>query len=209
MIDRIDEQPTPDEEHLRRIGVYHNRRRGKDRRRGSTVLYPSKDRRNGERRKQKTVHIATNKTATFVCPECKKAKIVDVSDYIKLDNKIWVNAKCPCGNEFRAFLNKRKQFRKETNLKGTYSNISQGNQVSVRDMKVYDLSRTGMKLKLNTDNNLSIGDILSVEFFLDDIHRSFIKRTVIVKNTRPPIIGVEFRPEEDIGKAIGFYLYFN
>jgi hypothetical protein len=53
MIDRIDEQPTPDEEHLRRIGVYHDRRSGKDRRRGYTVIDPSKDRRKGERRKQK------------------------------------------------------------------------------------------------------------------------------------------------------------
>ena len=156
-----------------------------------------------------TVHIATTKTATFICPECKKNKTVDVSDYIKLGKKIFVDAKCPCGNKFRAFLNKRTQFRKETNLMGTYSNISQSNQASVREMKVCDLSMTGMKLKLNTDKNLSIGDILSIEFFLDDIHRSFIKKTVIVQNTRPPYIGVEFKQGEDIGKALGFYLYFN
>ena len=209
MIDRIDEQPTPDEEHLRRVGVYHNRRGGKDRRRGYPVLYPGKDRRNGERRNQKAVHIATNKTATFVCQECEKIKTVDVSDYAKLDKKITVNVKCPCGNEYIAFLNKRKQFRKETKLNGTYSNVSQSNQVRVRDMKVCDLSKTGMKLKLKTDNNLSIGDILSVEFVLDDTHRSFIKKTVIVQNIRPPNIGVKFWSREDLGKALRFYLFFN
>ena len=156
-----------------------------------------------------TVHIANKKTATFICQECKKIKTVDVSYYIKLDKKIFVDAKCPCGNKFRAFLNKRTQFRKETNLTGTYSNISQSNQVSVGAMTVCDLSMTGMQLKLNADKNLSIGDILNIEFFLDDIHRSFIKKTVIVQNTRPPYIGVEFKPGEDLGKAIGFYLYFN
>jgi hypothetical protein len=57
MLDKIDEQPTPDEEHLRRIGVYHDRRSGKDRRRGYTVIDPSKDRRKGERRKQKMAKV--------------------------------------------------------------------------------------------------------------------------------------------------------
>ena len=52
MIDRIDEQPTPDEGLLRRKGVYIDRRSGKDRRRGNTTIDPSKDRRKGERRKQ-------------------------------------------------------------------------------------------------------------------------------------------------------------
>ena len=53
MIDKIDEQPTPDEELLRHMGVYHDRRSGKDRRGGFTVIDPSKDRRKAERRKQK------------------------------------------------------------------------------------------------------------------------------------------------------------
>ena len=155
------------------------------------------------------VHVTNERTATFICQECKKIKAVDVSEYIKLDKRIFVNAKCPCGNKFRALLNKRKQFRKETILKGTYLNISQNNQAGVRGMEVCDLSMTGMKLKLNTDKSISIGDILDTEFFLDDIHQSFIKKKVIVQNTRLPYIGVEFRSGEDIGKAIGFYLYFN
>jgi len=58
MIDKIDEQPTPDVEFLRRLGVYHDRRSGKDRRRGFTVIDPSKDRRKGERRKQKTTRAS-------------------------------------------------------------------------------------------------------------------------------------------------------
>jgi len=58
MIDKIDEQPTPDVEFLRRLGVYHDRRSGKDRRRGFTVIDPSKDRRKGERRKQKTARAS-------------------------------------------------------------------------------------------------------------------------------------------------------
>lgn len=49
-MDRIDELPTPDEGFLRRKGIYYDRRSGKDRRRGSPVIDPSKDRRKKERR---------------------------------------------------------------------------------------------------------------------------------------------------------------
>ena len=50
MIDRIDEQPTTNEGLFRRKGIYFDRRGGKDRRKGSTVIDPAKDRRKGERR---------------------------------------------------------------------------------------------------------------------------------------------------------------
>jgi hypothetical protein len=51
MVDRIGDQPTPDEQFLRIKGVYHDRRSGEDRRTGSTVIDPSRDRRKKERRK--------------------------------------------------------------------------------------------------------------------------------------------------------------
>ena len=51
-IDRIDEQPTAvDQPSLRLRNVFHNRRSGKDRRRGITCMDPQLDRRKGERRK--------------------------------------------------------------------------------------------------------------------------------------------------------------
>jgi len=53
MIDRIDEQPTPDEGLLRRKGIYHDRRSGNDRRKGYTFIDPGRDRRIKERRKQR------------------------------------------------------------------------------------------------------------------------------------------------------------
>ena len=51
MIERINEQPTPDESTLRLKGVYHDRRSGKDRRIGYTVIDPVSDRMKRDRRK--------------------------------------------------------------------------------------------------------------------------------------------------------------
>ena len=52
MISRIDEQPTPLEKPLLKFGhLYKDRRSGKDRRRGLTMIDPALDRRKRERRK--------------------------------------------------------------------------------------------------------------------------------------------------------------
>lgn len=52
MIPRIDEQPTSLDEPLFRFGnFYEDRRSGRDRRKGSTMIGPALDRRKGERRK--------------------------------------------------------------------------------------------------------------------------------------------------------------
>lgn len=65
-----------------------------------------------------------------------------------------------------------------------------------------------MKLKIKRDENLSVGDNIIVEFYLDDIHTSFIRKKVTVRSIRSEYIGVEFDRTEEIGKALGFYLYF-
>jgi hypothetical protein len=55
MISRIDEQPTSLSESLFRFRTFFkDRRSGRDRRRGSTMIDPGLDRRKGERRKNRT-----------------------------------------------------------------------------------------------------------------------------------------------------------
>ena len=66
-----------------------------------------------------------------------------------------------------------------------------------------------MKIKIKPDENLSVGDNLIIEFFLDDVHTSFVRKKVMIRNILSEYIGVEFDPTEEIGKALGFYLYFD
>jgi hypothetical protein len=55
MISRIDEQPTPiDKPLFRSRNFFKDRRNGRDRRRGSTIIDPALDRRKRERRKYRT-----------------------------------------------------------------------------------------------------------------------------------------------------------
>ena len=155
------------------------------------------------------VHVTSKGTSTFICPDCNNTKLVDVSKYVNLNQTVTVNVKCPCGNKFTSSLNKRGQYRRNTDLNGTYSLVAQGNTANVGLMTVCDLSMTGLKLKLKACRDLSIGDLIRVEFYLDDSHRSFIQKKVTIRNIRPPYIGTEFLPREDIGRSLGFYLFFS
>ena len=145
--------------------------------------------------------------ATISCPQCARSKTVDVSKYASLDKMIKVNVKCPCGHAYKAILEKRKQYRKEVNLAGTYVHFIDGQPRDRGLMTVKDLSTSGMKLQLNVKQNFAIGDQLQVEFHLNDVHRTLIKKTVIIRNQREQFIGAELEPFETVDKALGFYLF--
>ena len=153
------------------------------------------------------VYIASTKMATFVCPKCQKSKTVNVSKYAALDKNVKVSVRCPCGYAYTSILEKRKKFRKETNLPGSYRRLINGKLMDSRLLIVKDLSSIGMKLQIDAANDCEIGDVIQVEFHTDDAQRAFIKKKVIIRSINGPIIGTEFAPTEGIDKALGFYLF--
>ena len=181
----------------------------------------------------KKVSISSGNTAVFVCPECNKAKSVDVSKYKKIDKVVKVKAKCVCGYSYTAILDKRRYYRKETNLYGVYSNLASGKKGQKGQMTVINLSRSGLKLKISPTNlkirqhgtngiteeeaafdhnnqkpvpDLNVGDKLLVEFHLDDGQRSLIRKEVAIVWINIPYIGVKFCHEDLYDADLGFYL---
>jgi len=153
------------------------------------------------------VYISSTKMTTFVCPKCHKSKTVNVSKYADLDKKVKVNVKCPCGYAYTSILEKRKKFRKETNLPGSYRRLINGKLMDSGLLIVKDLSSIGMKLQIDAANDCEIGDVIQVEFHTDDAQRAFIKKKVIIRSINGPIVGTEFALTEGIDKALGFYLF--
>jgi hypothetical protein len=153
------------------------------------------------------IYITSQQTATFICPNCSRSKTVDVSKYATLDKVVRVKVKCPCGHAYTAILEKRKQYRRETNLPGTYIQLLEGKPVAKGLLTVKDISATGLKLRLNSPQNLAIGDPLQIEFHLDDRNRTLIQKLVVVRNKYGPFVGVEFGPTEALDQALGFYLF--
>lgn len=81
-------------------------------------------------------------------------------------------------------------------------------------MTVRDLSRSGLKLELEKEGELKVGDKLVVEFKLDNPQKTAIKKEVLVKTTFGNYVGTEFcsrDPNNPIDKAydiaIGFYTF--
>jgi hypothetical protein len=153
------------------------------------------------------IYISNTKITTFVCPKCHKSKTVNVSKYVDLDKKVKVNVRCPCGHTFSSILEKRKRYRRKTNLPGSYFRMLDGKKLDGGLMIVRDLSIIGMKLEIDADSNCGIGDVIQVEFHTDDAKRALIKKKVIIRSISGPIIGTEFAPTEGIDKALGFYLF--
>ncbi|MBW1892446.1 MAG: PilZ domain-containing protein [Deltaproteobacteria bacterium] len=151
------------------------------------------------------VFIAQNNTATFVCPECQKSKTTDVSKYKNIETAVRVKCKCPCGHSYSVLLERRKHIRKNLNLTGTFINIKNSGR---GNMTVTDLSRSGLRIKLNSPQDLVPGDKLNLEFILDDKQRSVVNKEVIVRSIKNLSIGAEFSHTEHYDK-LGSYLLFN
>ena len=153
------------------------------------------------------VYVTSNQIATFVCPKCQKSKTVDVSRYASLDKIVRVKVKCPCGHAYPPMLEKRKTYRKTTNLPGLFVRIVEGKKLEQGLMTVRDLSTIGMKIHVNSEYPCAVGDILEVEFHLDDAQRTLIRKKVIIRNIIGQDIGTELAPTEAVDKALGFYLF--
>ena len=151
-------------------------------------------------------YITSQKTAKFVCPNCQRSKVADVSKYVSINKLIKVKVKCPCGNKFAALLEKRKNYRKETNISGSFIHITDGKTTVRGLMTVCDLSTTGMRLKVDYEYSFSVGDLLEVKFFLDNPQRTAMHKKVIVRNINVPFVGAEFLISEEEDKTIGFYM---
>ena len=162
------------------------------------------------------VFVNNNNIAVFICPECKQSRSVNVSKYKNLDKASKIKCKCPCGNSYYSILEKRKYYRKKIDFSGIYINIVSSigpsflEEVGRGILRVTDISRTGLQLITNIQNDFRVNDKIMVEFRLDDKQKTLIKKKVIIKNINGTVIGAEFctvDPFDPTDKAIGFYLF--
>jgi len=153
-----------------------------------------------------TVYITSNNTAVFRCPHCQRTKNVDISTFKDLNQPLRFKVKCPCGQITVSVIEKRRRYRKETDLVGTYVHYVNGQPRGKGSLRVKDLSTSGLKLMITSSESLAIGDVLKVSFQLDDPQRRLVQKKVVVQNISLPYVGVEFAPTETLDKALGFYL---
>jgi hypothetical protein len=155
------------------------------------------------------VYITSDNTATFTCPRCKQTRTVNINQYAGLDKAVRIKVRCPCRHAYPVMLERRRQFRREVALPGTYMRLVNGRPMDRGSMVVKDLSRTGLKLHVADAQRLSPGDTLEVVFCLDDPQKSKIQKKVVIRKIEGSDVGVQFFASQagnPSDKAIGFYL---
>lgn len=155
--------------------------------------------------------IDSDNNVTLSCPICNRGRVVDASRYINRDRAVRIQAKCSCGHSYPVYLERRRQYRKSTLLRGTFSydpSISKGRSAACRGgMTVIDISRSGLRLQFNPMPDLTIGDLILVDFTLNDVQQTRINREVVIRSIAPPYAGTEFYKKNHLDNAIGFYLF--
>ncbi len=152
------------------------------------------------------VFVSAESTATFVCPKCSRSRTQDVSLYLEADREIKAKIRCKCGHRFETTVDRRKYYRKITNLVGIYLIEEKG---ITGQMTVKDISRGGLKFQIHSPPAFKIGDRIVVEFRLDDRYKTSISKSLIIKSISDGYVGTQFvsiDPTSAIDKAIGFYL---
>lgn len=159
------------------------------------------------------------------CPQCGVIKDIDVSTHLGREGittfeYLFICDKCDCGHKEcedcpkkncthghkqNITLERRKFFRKEVNLAGSLTDL-EGKKHPVR---VLNLSRTGLKIKILTTHDIQPAQTVYIEFNLDNANETLIKKDLLVKQASSNTIETEFSDSESYDrsdKAIGFYL---
>jgi hypothetical protein len=138
------------------------------------------------------VLVNVENIAVFECPKCGTTRTADISDKKHLGDSIKTRCTCKkCEHTFivDVVLERRKYYRKETDIAGEY--YTADNTIKGL-MKVHNVSLSGMRFKVNESKEIKEGQKINVVFTLDDSHRSEIKKEIIIKNVNGLFINAEF-----------------
>ena len=148
-------------------------------------------------------YVRSDGAAVLTCPYCNEQKAILANSFTGFKRKLKV--KCYCKQSFLVLLEFRRHFRKRAIMNGTYSNhshnCSSGNLI-IQDVSLGGISFTSLDIK-----NFKVGDEFRIDFTLNDIHQTEIKKDVIVRNIRQRTVGCEFKQPEDVfGGPLGYYI---
>jgi len=147
-----------------------------------------------------TFYVDVKDQVTVICPECKKKKSINASKF--KDSRTALRVKCPCGEEFKCVFEFRKFFRKVVQLPGEYANPKTGESGR---MTVENISLEGIGFSTLDENNIQSGDILAVNFTLDNKQKEEVERTIKVTSVCDRSVGAMYFGITR-NKTVGFYL---
>ena len=138
---------------------------------------------------------------TITCPNCGLARNRSVTDFKDTPKRLKV--KCKCGEVFQIFLEFRGYYRKVVRLSGDYF-------VQEKDEKgevlIKNISITGINFETLKPHNMSKGDIVELEFTLDNRNKTELNTLVKIMRVNDLNVGGQFIDESSLKQDLVLYL---
>jgi len=149
------------------------------------------------------IFIGGKNQVIIMCLRCGREKTVESSKIMGVSKPVRV--KCTCGHAFDVVFEKRSFYRKPTHLPGYYAKV--GEMGNLDEMIVVNLSKGGVGLEIVGSKDIREGDVLRVDFKLDNEPRTPIKTDIVVRAVKGQYVGGQFtRLDEHSKTKLGFYL---
>ena len=156
--------------------------------------------------KEHRVFLNDRGEGTFICPACEKGVIRDLSQFAESRAAVRIKCTCSCGNVYRVLVERRRHFRKPTDLVGMFIYQGKTGRPVKGLIKIRDISKSGIRFSVNSMPEFEVGDKLFIEFTLDDDDRSQIREEGIVRRIQSNMVGLTFKTTDHYGK-LGQYLF--
>ncbi len=148
-----------------------------------------------------TFYAYTKNQTTIVCPSCDFKKKIDATPYKTVNRALEV--KCICGEAFKCVIEFRKCYRKKVNLSGEHFSEKTRKRGILR---VEEISMGGLRFSSLDPHNLGKGDILEVNFQLDDPNKTEIIKRAVVLRVKDLMVAIKFTDKNEWDKQLGFYM---
>jgi hypothetical protein len=145
-------------------------------------------------------------TATVTCPSCGGKKVIQVSALPLSGPETRVRARCSCGHCCHVILERLDLRAADLQLPGTYT--THGAVKEYGRMTVRRLNRAGLVFMVTVGRDLFPGQKLFLEFVLDDVKQSIVRKEGVVAAANRRHVSVRFLSLDHFDN-LGPYLFFN
>jgi hypothetical protein len=150
------------------------------------------------------VFIGSKTMVEVVCPQCDRSLTISVDKIQNVGNP--VRARCACGIQFTVVFERRANYRKPTGLFGRFAR-KVDSELQAGEIVIDNLSRGGLCMTVPENVKLKVGEVMRIDFRLDNNEQTLIRVQVVIKNIHRSSIGAEFYSlEEHTRKLLSFYL---
>lgn len=146
--------------------------------------------------------VTEENKAHVVCPACSHAATIKVQR--GKDHRHIFKVKCKCKKTFPLQLEFRREYRKPTNLSGSYD--LQDATTGDNNIQVIDLSLKGACFEVEGVHDIKPGQKGAIHFTLSDRKKTVLGKNVVIITVSDKRIGCEFIDDTAFDTDLGFFV---